>query len=206
MLSIEEIAGIVTASLGVLALLRPVRVFFGKIWNNTLGKRTHLLQNIQSELTNNGGQSLKDIVLRIEEKQVAIDAFLRAQLNIHNVAIVRTDASGKLFACNRAYQHITGASLAEVQGDGWINVIHPEDRARVKKLWELAVEEQREFHEIIRFKNADGFCFSANANAYREIDSHGVLRGYLGVITPLCEDECPFAVECELKCIHRDRK
>ena len=204
MLTIEQIAGIITASLGVLTLVRPIRRGLVKIWHNTLGRSNFLLKEIKTELVNNGGQSLKDIIVRIEEKQIAIDAFLRAQLNIHNVAIVRTDASGKLFACNRAYQHMTGASLAEVQGDGWINVIHPEDRTRVKKLWQLAVEEQREFHEIIRFKNAEGLCFSANANVYKEIDALGKLRGYLGVITPLCEDECPFAEDCTLKCTHRD--
>lgn len=162
------------------------------------------LDKISSEVHHNGGGSLKDIVVEMKEHNMKIDAFLRAQLNIYDVAIVRTDKEGNLYAINRQYQRLTGLSLEEVQGDGWVYAIHPDDREKVVQGWAKAVANSREYIEDIRFINTKGECFPAHAHVYRETDSKGALHGYLGVISPLCESDCPWKpLGCDLKCTYQ---
>lgn len=44
-----------------------------------------------------------------------------------------TDAAGGLEFANRAFRELAGLSQEELSGDGWIRLMHPEDRARVAR-------------------------------------------------------------------------
>lgn len=184
----------------ILLALRPVRMFLKRLWYKTIGKRGAQLDRIEdrldAELTANGGSSLKDAIGRIETRQHQIDAFLRTSLHLHETAIVRTDANGKVTAVNREYKRLTGASLDEVRGDGWINVIAMHDRDRVRANWDNAVAEGREYHDDITFLDHHGNEFTAHTDVYRELDYKGNIHGYLGVIVPASKNPCIFTEEC----------
>ena len=183
----------ILVSIGVLS--STVRKAITRMWRHSLGKTSWLLENhireeeaalarIEAELRPNGGESLRDAINDIANKQHEQDAFGRALLHTSNLATLRTDAHGKLTHINRAYQYLTGWSLDEVKGDGWVNAISPEDRDRIKHRWQEAVASKREFHDDIIFVRPDGAKFEAHANVYREMDSQGKVRGWLGVIIP----------------------
>lgn len=193
---LESIIAWITITGGVLALFKPVRSFFVWIWKKTLGRRGEQLNRIEAQLVSNSGTSLRDAVRRIEERQNAFDAFLRAQLNLHNVAILRANAEGRVYSINREYQRLIGADLSQVSGEGWINTIHPDHRGMVMDNWQKAVLAGREFHEEVQFVRADtGQPFTASMNVYREMDREGRIVGYLGVIVPVVP-ECPYKGQC----------
>jgi len=194
---IHLIGAILTAIAALFALMKPAKKWGKALWLKTGGRNGAKIDLILGELTPNGGMSLKDAVMRIEERQHGMDAFFRAQLNLHNVAIVRTDAEGKLTAINRQYQRMTGYSLVEVEGDGWINAIHPDDRAKVKKQWEEAIAGGREYIEDIKFLTASGETILTHASVFREIDAQDNIRGYLGTITPILETPTGLTEECQ---------
>lgn len=196
--AVHMAGAIITMLAALLALLKPCKKWCSLLWKKTLGRNGVKIDLILGELTPNGGTSLKDAVVRIEERQHGMDAFFRAQLNLHNVAIVRTDAEGKLTAINRQYQRMTGYSLIEVEGDGWINAIHPEDRQKVKDQWDEAIASGREMTEDMRFLTALGETIMAHASVFREIDVDGNIRGYLGTITPVLpelNEDCQEALD-----------
>lgn len=197
-LTIAEISAII-AIIGALALwFKSVRRLIQRIWNNTIGSRTQQLNRIEAELISNSGSSMRDAVKRIENRVNEIDAFQRAQLNLHDVAVVRTDSKGKVIAVNREYQRLTGASLSEVAGDGWINVIHASNRDEIVRKWFNAVRDRREFHEDILFININtDETFMAHANVYKEIDNNDNIVGYLGVIIPIMDENCPYIRTCK---------
>jgi PAS domain S-box-containing protein len=200
LLTLQYLIALFSAISGFFLALKPVRAFIAKIWKLTIGRNAAKLDNILAELRPNGGDSLRDSVNRIEHQQKGFEAFLSAQLNIQDVAIVRTDAAGKLTNVNRQYQRMMGYSLAEVMGEGWINCIHPEDRERVVDNWKDAVTAGREVSEDIKYLRADGTSFVAHANVYREVDDEGVIRGWLGIIVPLEADvpNCPHLDKCRI--------
>jgi PAS domain S-box-containing protein len=203
----EHIVGLFTIIGIIVAMIPRVRGFVIKCWRKTLGKRGHQLDRIEAtqegivkELHPNGSSSLRDVADRIEDRQHGFDAFLNAQLNIHDVAVFRTDKAGKVLYNNRKHQRLTGFSAMEIEGDGWVNVLHPDDRDRMHESWKDSVEEGREFSEDIRYVHpSTGEAYNVHVNAYREVDADGVIRGYLGVVVP--EDDklarwCPHMDKC----------
>jgi len=197
-ITLAEWAAIATIFGVFLASFSRVRNYARLLWDRTFGStaallRQHIMEEtsqldrIEAELHPNGGNSIRDAINQIAHRQNEFDAFLRAQLNIHTVAIVRTNPEGKVTQVNRAYNRLTGYSQNEVVGDGWINAIAPSDRSRVWKDWLAAVAGAREYHEIIRFQRPDESEFTAHVHVYQELDKYGKLRGYLGVIIPMEE-------------------
>jgi len=43
-------------------------------------------------------------------------------------------------SCNQRWRDCTGLSTEEAQGEGWLQCLHPEDRQRVRSLWQRAVQ------------------------------------------------------------------
>lgn len=202
--TLQEVAAL-TVVLGALAAMsRRVRRCLRKAYNWLFPTRRLLKQHITeeesmlkvilAELKPNDSSSLRDAIDRIEYNQAGIDAFLSAQLNAHTLAIVRTNAEGRVIYVNRHYQRVLGVSAYEVMGEGWINVIHPKERDRIYRLWHEAVEGQREFNEDITFITSKGTPLFGHANVYKETDNKGKLRGYLGVIT--FPTECDYQATC----------
>lgn len=195
--TLPQWAAIFTIIAAVFGLIRPLRKFTGRLWAKSFGRRGAQLDRIESELRPNGGDSLRDIVDNISRKQSDFDAFLTASLNIHEDAVFRTDAEGRVIFTNRAHQRLTGFSPNESLGDGWINYLAPHERERMIKIWKATVTSGRELNEDIDFMRPDHTEYRVRAHVYREIDSKGRIRGYLGVIYPLdAETGCPHKNTC----------
>jgi PAS domain S-box-containing protein len=182
-LAIQYIVAICAAIAGFVAALKPVRKCVFWVWGKTLGRRGQQLDRIEAELRPNGSTSMRDAIDRIEDRQYEFEAFMGASLNTERDAIFRTDAAGSLYAINRAHQRLLGYSLDEMKGDGWINCVHKDNRAKIVDQWARTVEAEMELNEDIKFLHADGSDLMAHANVYRELDGMGKLRGYLGVIS-----------------------
>ena len=60
------------------------------------------------------------------------------------VGILQANADGICLYANDAWQRMSGLSLANSLGNGWLQGIHPEDRAWVSQDWEAYVQDQRE--------------------------------------------------------------
>jgi len=168
------------------------------------------LDKIAKELEFNDGSSIKDIVTNIRDElnahikdeahQIsAIEDYMRetheigsasqeahvnASLHILDVAIFRTDPEGQVFFNNRAHQDLTGFALKQLEGDGWINVIHPDHRESVMRKWREAVAAGREFSEDILYVHPKtGLEYWVHVTVYREVTRSGEILGYLGVVT-----------------------
>ena len=196
-LTLANWAALATILAAMLSMSRKVRGCVIKIWDTSFGRTNTLLKKhikqeegqlnrIEAELHPNGGTSLRDIINKIAERQYGFEGYLNAQLNSQKIAVFRTNAEGKVLSNNRAHQHLTGFSKIEISGDGWINVIHPDWRDKTLQKWTKAVESQREFSEDIMYVHPDGHEYMVHVNVFREMDSNGNIRGYLGVVIPLC--------------------
>ena len=196
---LQYIASITPLLILLITLLRPVRAWVIKLWGKTVGYRAAQLDRIEAELHPNGGTSIKDSLNRIERTLAESDAFMRAQLNIHSVAVIRTNIKGKVTQINRQYIRLLGYSLPEVSGDGWINSVHPSMREKVTKDWADCIASKREYSDDILYITASGEELEAHCAVYRELDSSGTLYGFLGVITPIIADSnlCPHIEVCK---------
>jgi PAS domain S-box-containing protein len=197
-IAIQYLVAILSAITGFFLALKPVRRHLVWAWQKTFGRRGLQLDRIEKELRPNGDSSMRDAIDRIEERQDDFEAFLNAQLNIGNEAVFRTDAAGHVITNNRKHQNLTGFSMAQVEGDGWINVIHPDWRTRTHEKWHEAVSDGREFSEDIMYISPTGDEYMVHVNAFRERDATGKIRGYLGIVTPIVKElpVCPHIGVC----------
>lgn len=168
-----------------------------KGWEKTLGRHQHVMMTkiniLLAEMAPNGGGSIRDALNRIEDRQENLIALNGARLDADHQAIILTNAQGKVIKISRAFQELTGMSIEQMEGDGWINIIYPEDREEVLEQWRQVIEGKREMNAIQRYQNKYGEPYSVVIKVYRQFDSQKVLRGYLAVVTPADKNKlCPF--------------
>ena len=67
-----------------------------------------------------------------------------------------TDNKGNVKYTNRKWQEITGMSLEESLGIGWVSAIHPDDLQSTIDDWEISLNEGKNYSGEFRFITTDG--------------------------------------------------
>lgn len=159
-----------------------------KIINDKLELLAAGIDEIKAEFKPNGGSSQFDKLEQLLEMAEFQKSFFHATLDTSGVAHFRTDETGSMVWCNRAYTRLMGVTPSEVYSFGWVNVLddtyEPGYRDKVVRMWLHAVERKIEFNETIHFKKSDGTKFSAHAIAFIIKGGFG-LYGHFGEITPI---------------------
>jgi PAS domain S-box-containing protein len=124
---------------------------------NRLGK----LDTIEHELTTNSGQSLKDLVMRMTRTvgdmsdDLAMTRLMTRSLasNERRIPMFECNASGSQLWVNDAWTMLTGLSLEEMLGWGWVTAVYEPDRERVVTEWENAIIQKRLFIGRFRYQH-----------------------------------------------------
>ncbi len=150
---------------------------------------------VVTELQPNKGASIRDCLNRIELRQVLQEQRQWAILADMSVGVFEADPQGEIIKVNRKYLRMTGRTLAEIIGNGWINTVAHRDRARVEQEWSMAISEEREFESEYKLITPEDERLAVSVRTYKMVDERtGVSLGFLGMLTPL--DEEPI---CQLK-------
>lgn len=72
------------------------------------------------------------------------------------VGLARADIHGSLTYVNDEWVAITGLPVDQALGTGWAAAVHPDDRDRILKGWQQAVDAGREFAAEFRVRRPDG--------------------------------------------------
>ncbi|MRR09315.1 PAS domain S-box protein, partial [bacterium] len=105
--------------------------------------------------------------------------------SISPVGIFRTDAAGTTTYVNPRWCQISGLTPREAMGDGWLNAVHPEDRAQVRSGWGAAVSARSSPQVAYRFIRPDGSTAWVIGQAVPEHGPDGRIAGYVGTITDI---------------------
>ena len=97
------------------------------------------------------------------------------------------DPEGQITYFNPYWYEYTGLSEKKTLGDGWINAVHPEDRARVVESWRSAVREGSDYEVELRLRGReDEYCwFLARSRPSR--DESGKVDAWLGIAVDIEE-------------------
>jgi len=97
-----------------------------------------------------------------------------------------TDARGGLEFANRAFRELAGLELSELTGDAWIQLMHPEDRARVARTRiDARVSNTLNSWEA-RFRIGGEWRWLSTASRAR-FDEAGEFQGYVGLAMDVTE-------------------
>lgn len=191
---LELVAGVLTAIASLGAFVRWVWPLIKKLGNKMLGnekihKRLDELSTklnfIVSEMTVNGGASIKDQLNRVEEVCSLTNERQRARMLDSDDLVFESDENGDVIWVNRTYARTVQRVTQELLGHGWVNAIAPDYRERVTESWYNSVAEDREFEMSFEFATPDGDTFPVILRSYKMRDPRKATIGFLGTITLL---------------------
>jgi PAS domain S-box-containing protein len=115
------------------------------------------VEDIKKELNTNGGNSLKDAVIklnstcdRIERRQRVIEQRTKAGLHYSNVALFETDSEGRLIWNNNKLCEITDDSAKSLEGYDWLNCLHEDEREEVLHEFVSCLKMNRKFNRTTK--------------------------------------------------------
>jgi PAS domain S-box-containing protein len=98
-----------------------------------------------------------------------------------------TPANGEFGGDQPGWQEFTGQSAAEYRGWGWIEKIHPDDRARTAAAWQEALEQRSTYEVEHRVCRRDGEWRHMVARGVPILDARGQIREWVGIHTDVTE-------------------
>jgi PAS domain S-box-containing protein len=105
----------------------------------------------------------------------------RALVEASTLMVWSTDATGRADDMP-GWRELTGQSLEEVRGSGWVDAIHPDDRPRVAETWARALETRCSLYEVeYRLRLADGSYRWYRARGAPVLGADGAVREWVGV-------------------------
>ena len=98
-----------------------------------------------------------------------------------------TDPSGFCTYLNRTWYDFTGQTAQEAEGFGWLDVTHPEDKARAEEAFVTANAARAPFRVEYRLRRADGVYRWAIDAASPRFGGAGEYLGYVGSVADIDE-------------------
>lgn len=93
---------------------------------------------------------------RLRQAQQEADNLFKLMTDAASLLVWRTNTEKECIYLNRNWLEFTGRSHDEQAGWGWVNGVHPEDRERVAKAFDDAVENRAEYFSEYRLMSATG--------------------------------------------------
>lgn len=98
-----------------------------------------------------------------------------------------TPATGEFETPQLEWSVFTGQKFEELRGWGWLDAVHPEDRARTAEQWAAAMANHRSLDIDHRLRRSDGQFRSMHVRAVPILDLNGKVQEWLGVHTDVTE-------------------
>jgi PAS domain S-box-containing protein len=133
--------------------------------------RTRLMLGVFVDITD---QKNAEVALRESEKR------FRTMADRAPVMMWVTDPTGFCNHLNARWYEYTGQAPGAGEGYGWLDAVHPEDRAAAEVAFVLANRKQRDYRTEFRLRAADGAYRWMIDTAAARFDEAGQYLGYVG--------------------------
>ncbi len=145
------------------------------------------IQEIKAQLTVNGGASLKDSIVRIENNQLKDGAKLKAILGEKTFACFETNLFGECIYVNSAYLSMLKCNENDCIGNNWKNFIHPDDKQEVIIELLNAIEDKRQFSWKFRYLTSNDEAIPVFCKASPIYDYKNSMVGLFAIVRHIQE-------------------
>ncbi|HZP16497.1 MAG TPA: PAS domain-containing protein, partial [Terriglobales bacterium] len=98
-----------------------------------------------------------------------------------------TNANGEVCGDMPMWREFTGQTFDQIQGWGWIDSLHPEDRERTAAVWTQAVKNRTLYDTDYRMRRCDGEYRFVTVRGVPIIEADGHIREWIGTCTDVTE-------------------
>ncbi|HET7434242.1 MAG TPA: CheR family methyltransferase [Thermoanaerobaculia bacterium] len=129
----------------------------------------------------------------VTTRKQAVDALRESETRLQAIAnlvpdlLWMTDAKGGTIWLNERWLHYTGQTAEKAAGWGWMEAVHPDDRARLAENYRSAVEAGRPLQQEHRIRGVSGEYRWFLVNALPVLDEQGKVIRYYGAATDVDE-------------------
>jgi PAS domain S-box-containing protein len=117
----------------------------------------------------------------VEERLAESEERFRAMVQGFAQAVWETDAHGRIVEGSASWTRYTGQPPEASLGLGWLDVVHPDDRAALLRQWRAAVGMRRALNAEFRVQVAGGGWRWTNARAAPLLNQDGSVRKWVGM-------------------------
>jgi PAS domain S-box-containing protein len=89
-------------------------------------------------------------------------------------------ADGRVYEDSPSWRAFTGQSYDEWCGYGWLEAVHPDDRARTRQIWLASIDTHSEYATEYRLRCTDGNYRWTAVKAIPILDDSGAVREWVG--------------------------
>ncbi len=135
-------------------------------------------------------REIREAGVREKQRQTEIalrqsEARFRVLTTATSQAIWITNKQGEVCSENPSWQALTGQSASEIQGLGWLNAVHSDDRDHVVKVWSDAVANKKLYEVEMRLMTAKGEYGYFYARGVPVLDENGEVLEWVGTHTDI---------------------
>jgi len=117
---------------------------------------------------------------RAEEALRESEQRFRLMADAAPVMIWVRDVDKRCTWLNRTWLEFVGRGMDEQLGDGWLDCVHPEDRARAAQIYDDAFDARESFSMEYRLRNAQGVYRWVLDSGVPRFEMDGQFAGYIG--------------------------
>jgi PAS domain S-box-containing protein len=82
---------------------------------------------------------------------------------------------------------LTGQSLEEMRGMGWLNALHPESREQSMRLWRQAIENKATYEDEQTVRTRDGSYRIFSTRGVPIFNDNGEILEWIGTLTDITQ-------------------
>ncbi|MGY8903461.1 MAG: PAS domain S-box protein [Burkholderiales bacterium] len=154
-----------------------------------LARETHHLSDMQRQALKDLADVVAELLLTRErahyQQLIGDEGRFKALSDFSPLGIYHTDALGTCTYTNPRWQEIYGMTLAQSLGHGWVEAIHPDDRALVFEQWEKTAMQGGTFDMTFRLRRASGEVVHVRSQSRAVAampESENSTQGFVGVV------------------------
>jgi len=137
------------------------------------------IAQLEREAVEQSGDTAKGLRAHLDRYQSLVSAIAQV--------IWTNDAKGEMVGEQLSWAAYTGQTRAEYQGRGWLDAVHPDDRAQNLDLWERAIAARGPCEYEHRLRRHDGEYLYFSVRAVPVFADDGAIREWAGIHTDITQ-------------------
>lgn len=118
---------------------------------------------------------------RSEEALARSELRYRSLVNAVSQIIWTTNPEGEVEEDMPFWREFTGKSFEEIKGWGWLETLHPDDRALTADIWSRAVQDRSTYTTQYRIRRRDGEYRWMSVHGVVMLDEQGSVQEWVGI-------------------------